>query len=96
MFIDKYKLTKYSFKQSAKSIIKTDQNYYSENEVEEYPTEVFVVSDSKLNNKNKSEYTNGTIIYNETKEVFELVNLSDGKFCINGTLSNLVLTEESC
>ena len=56
--------------------------------------EVRAISLNKLNLKNKNKLISGVFYYSDNK--VKLGSVSDGKYCANGYINNLVITDGSC
>ena len=85
-----------SFIESAKGVILAAETYYAENDYDNFSEEGLNINDENLKLKNKNQFTSGTIIYNNSTKKFELLSLTDGNFCANGTKEDLVVITGNC
>ena len=81
-----------AFKDSVMSAFYEVEYYLLENNLSEIQEGGIEVTSLKLDN-NEFEY--GIIIQNEEGEL-EAVNVSDGKYCASGTMTNLAVSEGNC
>lgn len=83
---------KKSIETSAIEILKAAERYDSENGYKNFPEEGLDIFDLEIQNLN---FESGKVIIN-ANDKYELVNLYDGTFCINGTISNIDIKKGVC
>ena len=83
---------KKAFKESINSIIDSIKIYRAENDYPPYPPEGIDVN--SLEYEHKTEIKSGYIKYIDNKYIIE--NLSNGDYCANGEIDNLIITEGLC
>lgn len=86
---------KKSFEISAFNLLESSKKYvtkYMENN--DFPEGGISVLDSDLGIKNNS-FKSGMIIRNDEGQI-ELIDVSDGNYCINGTKNDFKITEDDC
>ena len=85
-----------TFRESAKSVITAAQNYYADNGYEDFPSEGLAITNPDLKVKNRNRYISGIVTYNSVTGKFELLFLSDGKYCASGTYDTIDVVLGQC
>lgn len=85
-----------TFKESAKGVLTAAETFHAENDSENFPVGGLRIDDTRLNIKNKDQFEDGLIIYDENTQKFELQLLTNGNYCASGSKDNLVITEGNC
>lgn len=86
---------KKAFEINAKNLLEASKEYVTKNmENNDFPKEGINATDKKIELKNNP-FVSGVIKRNEQGQI-ELVNVTDGKYCANGTKSNIKVTEGEC
>ena len=83
-----------AYKQSLASIFKATNIYLADNKFAKVPDEGINVTDQSILIEHK-DFTSGKIILNEQGKL-ELKRVSNGKYCGNGVLANIVVVEGDC
>lgn len=92
------KSNKSTFEESVRSVIRTAENEYTLQGFENWPEEGIDITSSNLDIKQINTFISGTIIKDSNNKV-SVSNLTNGKYCANGTKSSLVVeknTNENC
>lgn len=79
-------------KTSAKKLFIIADNYNAANDYKNFPLAGVRISELEIETTN---FTDGRVRINKDGE-YALVNVTDGTYCINGTLENLVYSENLC
>lgn len=82
---------KETLKESARNIIKAADNYYADLGYVNFPVNGIDLSDLDLKS---TDFKSGTIKLKNNEYV--VVNLTDGKYCINGTKENFIIKKGDC
>ena len=87
---------KETYLESVKNVLTSAENYYLSNIETPFPSEGILVSDSRIELTKKDIHTSGNIMYDETLGKLKVVNITNGKFCVNGVIDNLVIIKGNC
>lgn len=84
--------TKSVYIESVKNLITSTSQYYGESDYSNFPSEGIDVKDLKAENKNQ--FTSG--IVKLINDGFIVVDVSNGEYCANGKIDNLIITDGDC
>jgi|GEM_PF-2867364 len=84
--------TKSVYIESVKNLITFTSQYYGESNYTNFPSEGMDIKDLKVDNKNQ--FKSG--IVKLVNDDFVVVDVSNGKYCANGKIDNLIITDGDC
>ncbi len=85
-----------TFVESVKGILTAAETFHAENDYENFPAGGLKIDDNRLNIKNKEQFEDGLVVYDEDTQKFELQLITNGTFCANGSKDNLKITKGNC
>jgi type IV pilus assembly protein PilA len=78
--------------ESVKNLITSTRQYYGENNYTDFPSEGIDIKELKIDNK--KQFTSG--IVKLVNDDFIVVDVSNGEYCANGKIDNLIVTDGEC
>ncbi len=83
--------TKAIYIESVKNLITATRQYYGDN-TSNFPSEGLSINDLEIDNKNQ--FTSGII--KMVNDDFTVMDVSNGDYCANGKIDNLIITDGDC